>query len=153
MSDLPVNPISAAKRTWMYIFLFFKWLILASMVGFFVGSAATVFNHLLKFVTDYRNGHPIMLWFLPFAGLIIAFLYNSAKAGDSLSTDLVISAVLDESRVPVKMAPLIFIATALTHLFGGSAGREGAALQLGGSLGQFLGDRFDSNENEKKVLM
>ena len=153
MSDLPVNPISAAKRTWLYIFLFFKWLIHASMVGFFVGSAATVFNHLLKFVTDYRNSHPVILWFLPFAGLIIAFLYNSAKSGDSLSTDLVISAVRDEARVPVKMAPLIFIATALTHLFGGSAGREGVALQLGGSLGQFLGDRFDSNENEKKVLI
>jgi len=152
MSDLPIKLTTAAKNTWLYIFLFCKWLILASMVGFFVGSAATVFNHLLKYVTEIRVANPEILWLLPFAGLTIACLYYTTDS-DDMATDLVIKAVRDEATVPVKMAPLIFIATALTHLFGGSAGREGAALQLGGSLGQFLGDRFNISEDGKKVLI
>jgi len=153
MINLPSFDSLLPKRLIFYLFMFFKWTILSALVGFLVGSVATVFNHFLKFATEFRTQTPITLWILPFAGLLIVFLYRITKSGDEISTDLVIKAVRDEAHVPAKMAPLIFIATAITHAFGGSAGREGAALQLGGSIGQYFNDAFKLGKNGQRILV
>ena len=153
MNNQPTSDTKFPRRLFYYLTMFFKWTVLSALIGLFVGTVATAFNHLLKYAALFRTQNPLSLWLLPIAGLAIVFLYRSSKAGDEISTDLVIKAVRKEARVPVKMAPLIFIATAITHAFGGSAGREGAALQLGGSLGQYASDKLKLDENEHHVLV
>lgn len=140
------------KRTYSYAVAFIDWLLLSLSVGAVVGSIATLFNAILLKVTEFRIQNTWAIWFLPFAGLIIAFLYRDEE-NSPLSTNLVVQAVRAERSLPAKMAPLIFISTSLTHAFGGSAGREGAALQLGGSLGELMADTFRADRTKKQVMV
>lgn len=149
LSDLK----SSVSRTGSYLAAFLKWLLLSSLTGVVVGAIATLFNIVLQSVTSFRINNDWAIWLLPFAGLIIVFCYRSVKSEHPLGTNMVIEAVRAEQELPAKMAPLIFVSTALTHAFGGSAGREGAALQLGGSLGQLIGDIFRINRTKKRMLI
>lgn len=139
-------------RSRSYLSSFVDWLLLSSYVGAIVGAIASLFNVVLQRVTEFRTQNEWTIWLLPFAGLMIAFLYRDEEK-DPLTTNLVVQAVRAERHLPAKMAPIIFISTALTHAFGGSAGREGAALQLGGSLGQMFGDTLQSDQTKKQVLV
>jgi len=112
-----------------------KWIVLASPVAAVVGSACALFLTSLDIATELQWKHPELLYFLPLAGVAIYFLYawsgKNADAGNNL--------IMDEIHqpgggVPARMAPLILVSTVLTHLFGGSAGREGTAVQMGGSI-------------------
>ncbi|MBX3443036.1 MAG: voltage-gated chloride channel family protein [Planctomyces sp.] len=116
-----------------------KWLLLATPVGIVVGSACALFLWSLDRATHLRFEHPCLLWLLPVAGVSVGGLYwlfgKSVEGGNNL--------IMDEIHepgggVPVRMAPLILIGTIVTHLFGGSAGREGTAVQMGGSLASWL---------------
>ncbi len=118
---------------------FTKWCGIALLIGTIVGLAGTAFSYALKWASDTRASHPAMLYTLPLMGLIIVFLYRAAGRGHDAGTNRVIAAVRDEDSLGFAMAPLIFVGTVLTHLAGGSSGREGAALQLGGSLGNWIG--------------
>jgi H+/Cl- antiporter ClcA len=99
--------------------------------------------------------HTIIILFLPIAGLVIVFLYHILHMDKDRGTNKVISTVNadDSEGIPFQMAPLIVIATVLTHLFGGSAGREGAALQLGGSLGHKIGQILHLDEDDMKIIV
>lgn len=141
------------RRVAYYSSNFIKWSLLATFVGLFVGGISTVFGHLLLFVNDYRHGHPQIIWLLPAVGLIIVFLYRITGRANPRGTNLVIEAARSEEKLPSTMAPLIFVSTVLTHLCGGSAGREGAALQLGGSLGQLLGDKMRIEEDNRHIMV
>ena len=110
-----------------------KWLMIAVLVGCITGAASTLFSFVLKSVTNYRKENEWMFYLLPVMGLIIVFLYEKFGKDDG-GTNQVLSTVRSQDDVPILSAPLIFISTALTHLAGGSAGREGAAIQLGGSI-------------------
>lgn len=139
------------SQTWhagKYLFIFLKWAVLACMVGTAAGLAGTAFYFALDSVTQVRTAFPFLLFFLPLGGLLIVFFYRIAGVEKSRGTNLVLLAVRSEERVPFRMAPLIFSSTLITHLFGGSAGREGAALQLGGSIAAQLGRwlRLDSRD-------
>lgn len=140
------------NRVYSYFHAFISWLLLSFCVGAVVGSIAALFNVVLIKVTEFRVQNEWSIWFLPFAGLIIAYLYRDEEKSP-LSTNLVVQAVRAERSLPVKMAPLIFVSTALTHAFGGSAGREGAALQLGGSLGELIADMLDPDRTKKQILV
>lgn len=78
----------------------------------------------LSVVTDFRMKYPWLIYFLPIGGLAIVGLYHLCKDDNDTGTNLVISAIHSGDKVPFKMAPLIFVSTLITHLFGGSAGRE-----------------------------
>lgn len=136
----------------LHILIFTKWLILAGGSGLFVGLIATLFSHTLKFVTNFRTSHPQIIFGLPLAGILIVALYHFGHDEQSKGTNLVISSVRSDQTIPPVMAPLIFISTALTHLFGGSAGREGAALQLGGSIGQNLARWLKLNDKDCEIM-
>lgn len=86
--------------------------------------------------------HLWLLYLLPLGGIVIVGLYRLLKDENDTGTNLVLSAIHSNEEIPLRMAPLIFISTVITHLFGGSAGREGAALQIGGSIGGALGRLF-----------
>ena len=141
------------RRAAYYSSNFVKWSLLATFVGLFVGGISTLFGHPLLFVNSYRYAHERVVWLLPLAGLAIVFLYRISDSANPRGTNLVIEAARSEEKLPARMAPLIFVSTILTHLCGGSAGREGAALQLGGSLGQLLGDKLRIEEENRNIMV
>lgn len=112
-----------------------KWTILAGLIGLAVGSACALFLGSLEMATDFRHGHPWLLYLLPLGGLVIGGLYHllgkSVEAGNNLIMDEIHA---PGGGVPARMAPLVLIGTVGTHLFGGSAGREGTAIQMGGAI-------------------
>ncbi len=133
--------------------LFMRWCIFSTIVGLVVGSFSTLFAYCLRQVTEFRTVHPEMIFFLPLAGVAIVFLYGIFEYKNDKGTNMVLSTIHAETELPFKMAPLIFISTILTHLFGGSAGREGAALQLGGSIGNQLGRWFRFDERDRRIVV
>ena len=129
-----------------------KWLMLAVLVGCIVGAASTLFSFVLKGVTNYRKENGWIFYLLPVMGLIIVFLYEKFGKDDG-GTNQVLSTVRSQDDVPPLSAPLIFISTAFTHLAGGSAGREGAAIQLGGSIANQLGRWIHLDEEDRHVIV
>ena len=129
-----------------------KWLVLAVITGCIVGAASTLFSFTLKAVTNYRKAHEWIFLLLPLSGLVIIFLYEKLGKEDG-GTNQVLSTVRSRDDVPILSAPLIFITTALTHLTGGSAGREGAAIQLGGSIANQLGRWIHLDEEDRHVIV
>ncbi len=131
-----------------------KWSVFGILCGLVVGCVGSVFAILIGKATSFRLSNPWIIFFLPAAGLLIVYLYH--KGGDKAAggTNLVLNNIRENKDVPKRLAPLIFCSTVITHLFGGSAGREGAALQLGGSMGSALGRLLHFNEDEmRRVVM
>ena len=151
------------KRAEMYKFytrriirnstLFIKWGLFSTFTGLVVGGFSTLFAYCLRKVTEFRTDNPWMILLLPLAGVFIVFLYGVFKYRNDKGTNMVLSTIHAETELPFRMAPLIFISTIITHLFGGSAGREGAALQLGGSIGNQLGRWFKFDEKDQRIVV
>lgn len=133
------------------IVAFFKWIIIAGITGLIGGTVGSIFHLSVEFATQTRLEDPWIIYLLPFGGLIIVFLYKKAMNEDP-GTNLVINSIRTDGKVPFMMSPLIFIGTVITHLFGGSAGREGAALQLGGSIGSQIGNFIGLDEKDMHLI-
>lgn len=130
------------------------WLFMAVLTGVAVGAFSSAFSFCLKKVTTLRGQYPFLLYFLPIGGVVIVFLYHLCGVRQDKGTNIIMTAVHGKNQdVPAYMAPLIFAATIITHLFGGSAGREGAALQMGGSIGNTIGRLFKFDEGDRKLLV
>ena len=129
-----------------------KWLIIATIVGFLIGGISAIFSYTLSGVTQCRQNYDWLFYMLPLAGVFIVFLYDNMGKNDG-GTNQVFSTVRAKDEVPILSAPLIFLATTLTHLTGGSAGREGAAVQLGGSIANQLGRWMHLDEEDKHVIV
>lgn len=136
-----------------YIWTFAKWLFISVVIGLAGGGAGTLFYKSVSFANEFRKEYPFIIFFLPLGGLAIAGLYKLCKLKEDPGTNLIISSVRSEHHVPVIIAPLIFISTVITHLLGGSAGREGAALQLGGSIGGKIGELFRLGERDMSLVI
>ena len=130
-----------------------KWLFLAVLIGIVVGVIGGSFGYLLQYVTTLRLSHPQLLLLLPVGAILIVAMYRLVLHTKDPGTNLVLSAIHSDDHLPLRMAPLIYISTILTHLVGGSAGREGAALQLGGCIGNALGRFFGLQEKEDRNIM
>ena len=132
---------------------FIKWSALALAIGSVAGAAGTIFSMGVSWASGFRLSHPSMLFFLPVSGLLIVWLYHSFHEEGNRGTNMVIDAISSNERVTPATGPLIFFSTILTHLGGGSSGREGAALQLGGSIGNSFGEWFKLDERDKKIAI
>ena len=132
---------------------FIKWSALALVIGSVAGAAGTIFFMGVSWATGFRLSHPSMLFFLPVSGLLIVWMYHSFHEEGNRGTNMVIDAISSNERVTPATGPLIFFSTILTHLGGGSSGREGAALQLGGSIGNSFGEWFKLDERDKKIAI
>lgn len=130
-----------------------KWLAISTAIGLIVGAIASVFGHTLSFVNDFRAAHPMIILALPLGGVLIVFLYRFFKDANDQGTNMVISSIHSSTGIPFRMAPLIFISTVITHLLGGSAGREGAAIQLGGSIANRLGRTLKLNRDDQHIIV
>ena len=137
----------------IYIKTFAKWLMLGLLMGILGGLLGAGFHHALHFVTHVRNEHMWLIFLLPVGGLLTVALYRLLKMQGNRGTNEIIDATLDGHPVSPGVAPAIFLATAMTHLFGGSAGREGAALQLGGSTASLLAKVFHLKTEERRVMV
>lgn len=141
------------QRLKLAVITLFKWLFCSVVCGCFIGSVGAVFHLLLGYVADLRTNYPFLLFGLPVAGIIIVFMYNIVHEAGNRGTNLVITAIQSNDEVPGRVAPLIIISTLLTHLCGGSAGREGAALQVGGALGNTFAKLFKFDEKDTRIMI
>ena len=130
-----------------------KWLILGVTIGALVGTVGAMFGHTLILAGKLRKLYPYIVYGLPVGGLLIVLLYRGARNTDDRGTNTVIGALRENTDIPFKMAPLIFVSTAITQLMGGSAGREGAALQLGGSIANKTGRLLRLKDSSRKILI
>lgn len=130
-----------------------RWVLFSVITGLVVGGVSIAFVYAFNWVTGFRNDNPWLIFLLPLGGVVIVFLYGVFKYKNDKGTNLVLSTIHSEAEIPFRMAPLIFISTLITHLFGGSSGREGAALQLGGSLGNTLGRLFRFDDKDKRIVV
>lgn len=135
-----------------YVKILIKWLISAVIVGGICGSVGVLFHFCVDFATELQKEHNWLLFFLPAAGIFIIAIYRFCKLKEDTGTNMIISSIRSSERVPIRMAPLIFIGTTVTHLCGGSSGREGAALQIGGSIGAFFGRVFHMDAKEVHII-
>ena len=141
------------KKTLANVVPLFKWLFLATVVGIAGGVVGSIFHKLLDLVAEIRTENLWIIALLPAGGVLIALLYQLFKKCGILSTDRVLDAVLKDKDVPLILSPLIFISTTISHLFGASVGREGAALQLGGSIGYNIGKCFKLSKKDLHIIV
>ncbi|GGA95533.1 voltage-gated chloride channel family protein [Agarivorans gilvus] len=131
-----------------------RWLLLLIPLALVVGSLNALFLYLLEWASDTRALKPYLLYFLPLAGVLVVFIYRrfgkNAEAGNNL--------IIDEihqpgAGIPARMAPLVLLSTVVTHLFGGSAGREGTAVQIGGACSAAYGRFFKLSGHDYQILL
>ena len=131
---------------------FLKWVLIAAALGLFIGGVSVAFDYSVDFATSFRKSHDWILWLLPLGGVAIVLLYKLCGLEKDRGTDLMLMAVRSTEQVTIKIAPLIFISTFVTHFVGGSAGREGAALQLGGSIGGKFGRLLHMDDKDLRIM-
>ncbi|MCD8035799.1 MAG: chloride channel protein [Clostridiales bacterium] len=131
---------------------FLKWIAIAAVVGVIVGLVGVFFHLSVEKATELRTEFPWLIWLLPFGGVAIVLLYKKAGMEHDRGTNLVLDAVSSNEPLSIKTAPLIFISTVITHLFEGSSGREGAALQMGGSIASYLGKHINLDEDDQRII-
>ena len=139
--------VRSTKET---VLTFFKWLIVAGVTGVVGGAVGTTFHVSVQWAAELRAAQPWMLWLLPVGGLLIAASYRLCRM-ENTNTNAIIDAIHFGDDVPLLLVPCIYLATVITHLFGGSAGREGAALQIGGSIGCQIGRLFRLDEKDMRL--
>jgi H+/Cl- antiporter ClcA len=131
-----------------------KWFILVLPIGIVIGSMVVLFLWLLSAATQFRFNHTWLLYLLPIAGILIHFIYQTIGKSAEKGNNLILEQIHEEGGgVPKRMAPIILITTLITHLFGGSAGREGTAVQIGGSIASMFGDWFKLQGIDKKTIL
>jgi H+/Cl- antiporter ClcA len=131
-----------------------RWTLISIPVAIAIGSMVALFLWLLTWAIHFRFAHTWLLYLLPAAGVVIHLLYKLYGQSAERGNDLIIDEIHQPGAgVPKRMAPLILVTTVITHLFGGSAGREGTAVQIGGSLANLFGGWLKLNEADKKVVL
>ena len=126
-------------------------LVYGLLCGTLVGAVASVFALGIDAATQLRGSHPWVIFLMPVGAALIIFFYQ--KFDHSEGTDTVLLAVTRSENVPGSMAPLIFCSTIISHFLGASVGREGAALQIGGCLGDELGKHLHFQESARRIMV
>ena len=142
---------SLAENVWAYIAAFLRWGVLGLLVGGLGGFVGALFAKSVAWATAMRGANPWLLYLLPVGGLAIVGVYKLCRVS-GVGTNEVFEGVRSNKGVSILLAPAIFLGTTITHLLGGSAGREGAALQIGGSVATFFGKLFRLNEEDRHIL-
>ena len=131
---------------------FVKWLVFAGISGVLCGGVSTGFYYAFSAVTDLRQAHPWLLWLLPAGGAAIVLLYRVCGMEKDRGTNFVLVAVREDQPLRLRTAPLVFLSTIITHLVGGSSGREGAILQIGGSISSKLGRWMHLDDKDRRII-
>jgi len=136
------------------ILLFCKWILICALIGFFSGSASAFLLVALEWAAQLRTQNIWLIWFLPFGGLLIGLLYHYFGKDVVKGNNLLLEEYKTPKKtIPFKMAPLVLLGTIITHLFGGSAGREGTAVQMGGAIADQFTRIFKLDATDRKTLI
>lgn len=147
LQQIPMN----LKKT---ILLSLKWILICALIGFFSGSASAFFLIALEWVSQLRIQNSWFIWLLPIGGLLIGLLYHYYGKDVVKGNNLLLEEYETPKKViPLKMAPFVLIGTLITHLFGGSAGREGTAVQMGGAIADQFSRLFHLDATDRKTLI
>ncbi len=131
-----------------------QWVFLGTLVGVAIGAASALFLWLLDLATTYRTSHEAIVFALPLAGIAMGLLLQKWGGYVRRGNNLVIDTVHDGSeRIPLAVAPWILGGTVLTHLFGGSGGREGAAVQMGAALADTIARRMHVQPHTRTQML
>jgi H+/Cl- antiporter ClcA len=131
-----------------------KSMLISSVVAIPVGTASALFLYSLDQVTHLRDNHTWIIALLPLAGLLIGFVYHYLGKDIASGNNLILHECQNPvSRIPFKMAPMVFASTLMTHLFGGSAGREGTAVQMGGAIADQFSHFVPLNSIDRKIIL
>ncbi|WP_185194875.1 voltage-gated chloride channel family protein [Chryseobacterium antibioticum] len=152
------------RKTVFYTQLFFrkypalpyisKWLCISIIIGGLVGTASAGFLQSLEWATNFRENHVWLIALLPVAGFLIGLVYYYYGKDVEAGNNVLIDSIHDPKEIiPFKMAPFVYLGTLVTHFFGGSAGREGTALQMAGAIADQLSKPFKLDKNERKILL
>ena len=133
------------------IYKFFKWILLGVILGVACGILGTVFAKAVSFVTSFREQNGYIIFLLPFGAIFTVYLYRFLKVR-GVGTSKIFETVKTDETVSPLITPAVFFGTVTSHLFGASAGREGAALQMGGGLASLLCKTFKLDENSKRIM-
>ncbi len=133
---------------------YLKWTGLSAIAGILSGAAASAFLFALDFATRFRLDHREIICFLPIGGFIVGWAYHHFGREVAGGNSLILDEIHDPQKIiPLRMAPLVFLGTVITHLFGGSAGREGTAVQMGATLSVQLANFVKVANDERKILL
>lgn len=142
------------KLSWALVRTLLKWILLGSGVGVLTGTASAFFLVSLEHVTELRIEHPWLLYLLPAGGALVSYLYLKLGRNSGKGNNLILEQINNgDEAIPLRMAPLVLFGTLITHLFGGSAGREGTAVQMGGSLAEAFGKLLRVNAVDRRILL
>lgn len=132
----------------------FQWMVICALIGLFSGSASALFLVVLEWFTQIREYNNWIIWLLPLGGLLIGLVYHYYGASVVKGNNLLLEEYENPQQpIPFKMAPLVLIGTLITHLVGGSAGREGTAVQMGGAIADQFSNWFKLDQNDRKTIL
>ncbi len=136
------------------ILKYFRWIFLSSISGLLAGISSSIFLVLLSLTTETRNSNMSIMYLLPVAGFFIGYIYYKYGKGSDKGNNLILDEIHNPKKIiPLRMVPFVLFGTLLTHLFGGSAGREGTAVQMGGTLSDHISKYIKLTAYERKVLL
>ena len=131
-----------------------KWILISVLIGITTGSASAFFLIALDWVTNCREHNNWLIWLLPIGGLLIGYGYYFGGKDVAKGNNLLLEEYENpQKKIPLKIAPLVLFGTLITHLFGGSAGREGTALQMGGTIADQFTRVFKLDASERKTIL
>ena len=134
--------------------LFTKWFLLCVLIGVLSGCASAFFLVSLEWVTQFREYHNGVIWLLPVGGLCIGILYHFYGSEAVKGNNVLLEEYENPQKtIPLKMAPMVLVSTLITHLFGGSAGREGTAVQMSGAIADQFTGFFQLDNSDRKTLI
>ena len=135
------------------ILYFIRWTAISIVMGTVCGLIGTAFGYGVIYAQRLFKTHSFMLYLMPVAGALIVLLHQMFHELGNRGTNLILESISSDERIPMATLPCIFISTILSQAVGASAGKEGAALQIGGCIGNYSGDVFHMDERDKKVMI
>ena len=150
MKEIVLQKLKSSSN---YLRVFLKWGAIAIVIGAVGGGVGALFHISVSEADTLFMRYDWLVFLLPVGGLLIVWTYNRLGMLENKGTDSVLMSIRSHEGVPFVLAPLIFVGTVITHLLGGSAGREGAALQLGGSIGSMIGKLFRIDKTNMNIVI
>lgn len=147
--------VTTEKRTWKILFTtLVKWILISIPVGGIIGFVASYFLIAIEYIVKIHEAHPWLVLCLPIGGVLIVFLYRGMGQAYNTGTNQVMTVMrAQEEKIPWQISPLIVFSTLTTLFFGGSTGREGAALQLGASISDSVSRGLKLGESDKRIVI
>ena len=141
---------AALKKNIVY---FVRWTCISAIMGVLCGLVGSAFGHGVAYSQQFFRNHDFMLYLMPISGVLIIGVHKLLHQVGNKGTNVIIDSISGSEKIRITTLPTIFISTILSHMVGASAGKEGAALQIGGSIGDFLADILKLDERDKKVVI